>query len=64
MIAPMSGEAAELLRIRTRLKLTQLRMAARFGVGLRTYQRWESGETQAKRRHVELARIWATKRRA
>jgi transcriptional regulator with XRE-family HTH domain len=50
--------SAELRAIRAKLGLTQEAMKARYGCSMRTYTRWESGETVPTERTLMLARSW------
>lgn len=45
MTKELSYEAREIKKIRKEAKLTQAEMAARIGVTVRTFARWELGET-------------------
>lgn len=49
----------EIKRIRRRLRLSQTAMAYRLGVALRTYQRWEHGETKLRKGMIVALRSMA-----
>lgn len=50
--------STELKQLRAALGLTQEGMAQRFKVFIRTYQRWESGESKVRARDLDTARAW------
>lgn len=52
-------ELSETRRIRKRLGLTQEAMARRVGVALRTFTRWDTGETQPREPALRLMRSLA-----
>ncbi len=56
----MSDDARreELQQIRRTLGLTQQAMAERFHVAVRTFQRWEHGESRVGEAYLLLARTW------
>lgn len=61
--AKEQGKMAEELReLRARIGDTQEGMAARYGVFVRTYQRWEAG-AGVRPLHLQLARSWAEGKR-
>lgn len=51
----------ELKRLRTKAQLTQVEAACALSVYLRTYQRWESGDTPIKHYQAQLIRLTLNK---